>query len=307
MISHSSVARASVSSGTPRSPSSQSRPANRSAPAGVARVTNRWCCRPSTFTPKRLARRIRDHVSELRDGQNEIRGGSSETDVSEFTMRPAGSPWGVAVTKATPVANLPIASRNERASSIGATEAGAANAISVERGRFAERNVAEVVVGTVGAERVHEGARLDVAVGAGERAAVDVAGPAGEGERAVNDAAGRLVDERLGGLGFGEQRLELLGAAVGCRVGGAVLVDQRRRTRDGAARGSEVDRVLGDLHAGASIAVDATGNAPAGDPVGRLGDAERGRGVEQPGDEVALHVGPCVASVKPAAHTGLGQ
>ena len=59
---------------------------------------------------------MRDHVSELRDGQNETRGGSSETDVSEFTISPAGSPSGAAVTNATPVANLPSASRNARAS-----------------------------------------------------------------------------------------------------------------------------------------------------------------------------------------------
>ena len=63
---------------------------------------------------------MRDHVSELRDGQNETRGGSSETDVSELTISPAGSPSGAAVTNATPVANLPSASRNERASGAGA-------------------------------------------------------------------------------------------------------------------------------------------------------------------------------------------
>ena len=204
------TARASVSSGTPPRPSSQSRPANRSAPAGVARLAKRSCCRPSTLTPKRRVRRMRDHVSELRDGQNETRGGSSETDVSEFTISPAGSPSGAAVTNATPVANLPSASRNERASGAGAAGAGAASAISVERRSASpSATLAEVVVGAVGAERVHEGAGLDVAVGARERAAVDVAGAAREGERAVDDAGGRLVDERLGGLRLGEQRAEL--------------------------------------------------------------------------------------------------
>ena len=54
---------------------------------------------------------MRDHVSELRDGQKEIRGGVSETDVSELTIKPVGSPSGAAVTNATPVANLPSASR----------------------------------------------------------------------------------------------------------------------------------------------------------------------------------------------------
>jgi hypothetical protein len=61
----------------------------------------------------------RDQVSELRDGENETRGGSSETDVSEFTISPAGLPSGAAVMNATPVASLPRASRNERASGPG--------------------------------------------------------------------------------------------------------------------------------------------------------------------------------------------
>jgi hypothetical protein len=144
------------------------------APAGVTRIANRSCCRPRMFTPKRPARRIRDHVSELRDGQNESRGGSSETKVSEFTINPADSPSGAAVTNATPVANLPSASRNERASGAGVAEAGAARAISVQRRLFAESDVAEVVVRAVGAERVHEGAGLDVAVRPREKGAVDV-------------------------------------------------------------------------------------------------------------------------------------
>src|SRR2546423_5179570 len=193
-----------MSSGTPPRASSQSRPANRSAPAGVARITKRSWCRPSTFTPKRRARRMRDHVSEPRDGQNDTRGGSSETDASEFTINPAGSPSGAAVTSAIPVANLPRASRNERASGVSAARLCIASAISVERRLFAEGDVAEMVVGAVGAQRVHEGAGLDVAVRACERAAVDIAGTTGEGERAVHDARGRLVDERLGGLGLGK-------------------------------------------------------------------------------------------------------
>ena len=41
--------------------------------------------------------------------------------------------------------------------------------------------------------------------------------------------------------------------------------------------------------------------------VGRLGDAERGRGVEQPGDQVALHVRQRVAGAEAASHAGLGQ
>jgi hypothetical protein len=75
---------------------------------------------------------MRVQVSELRAGQNDTKGGSSETDVSELTISPAGSPSGVAVTNATPVVNLPSASRNERASGADVAGAGAASAISVQ-------------------------------------------------------------------------------------------------------------------------------------------------------------------------------
>ena len=84
---------------------------------GVARIANS-CWLPSTLTPKRPARRMQDQVSEPREGQNAIRGGSSETEVSELTISPAGSPSGAAVTNATPVANLPSASRKERPSAL---------------------------------------------------------------------------------------------------------------------------------------------------------------------------------------------
>jgi len=63
---------------------------------------------------------MRAHVCELRDGQIEISGGSSETELNELTIRPRGSPSGAAVTKATPVANRDSASRNEPADSGGA-------------------------------------------------------------------------------------------------------------------------------------------------------------------------------------------
>ena len=105
-----------MSSGTPPAPRVQSRSAKRSVPAGVARLANGSWTRASTFTPNRRVRRMRDQVSELRDGQNDTRGGSSETETSEFTISPAGSPPGVAVTNATPVVNLPSASRKMRAS-----------------------------------------------------------------------------------------------------------------------------------------------------------------------------------------------
>jgi hypothetical protein len=75
---------------------------------------------------------MRAQVSELRAGQNDSNGGSSETDVSELTINPAGSLSGAAVTNATPVVNLPSASRNERASGADVAGMGAASAISVQ-------------------------------------------------------------------------------------------------------------------------------------------------------------------------------
>ena len=50
----------------------------------------------------------------------------------------------------------------------------------MERCLFAECDVREVFVGAVGAEWVHERAGFDVAVGAGEGAAVEVASAARE-------------------------------------------------------------------------------------------------------------------------------
>jgi hypothetical protein len=187
---------------------------------------------------------MRDQVSEPRAAQNDTRGGSSETDVSELTIDPAGLPSGAAVTNATPVANLPSASRNERASGAAATRprhlSGAGPLRRERRGRGGRRRGSR--------RRVHEGAGLNVAVGARKRAAVDVAGTARAGEGAIHDPRGRA--------------------------------------RQDAARGSEVDGVAGHVHARARIALDAPDDAAAGDRVGRLGDAERGRGVEQPGDQV---------------------
>src|SRR3954452_12681259 len=149
---------------------------------------------------------MRDHVSERRDGLNETSGGSSETDASEFTISPAGSPPGAAVTNATPVAKRPSASRNSRAPGGGAAWAvEAARTMSVQRRLLAERDAREVVVRPVRAERVHERAGLHVAVGARERAPAHVAGAAREGERAVDDLGRRLAHERIGGLGLGEE------------------------------------------------------------------------------------------------------
>src|SRR3954454_4494578 len=144
---------------------------------------------------------MRDHVSERRDGLNDTSGGSSETDAREFTISPAGSPPGAAVTNATPVAKRPSASRNSRASGgVAAWAVEAARTMSVERRLLAERDAREVVVRPVRAERVHERAGLDVAVCTRERAPVHVAGPARQGQRAVDDLRRGLADEGLRGL-----------------------------------------------------------------------------------------------------------
>src|SRR4051812_14436104 len=108
---------------------------------------------------------MRDHVSESREGENETRGGSSETDASELTIRPTGSPPGAAVTKATPVAKWPSVWRNARASTGAAAAAAATRPMSMQCRLLAEHDAREVVVRPVRAERVHEGAGLHVAVG----------------------------------------------------------------------------------------------------------------------------------------------
>ena len=169
-------------------------------------------------------------------GQNEISGGSSDTEERELTISPLGSPPGAAVTKATPVANLPSAFRNALGSMVvSGWVAGCGDACQWSDGRFAEGDVGEVVIGAVGAERVHERAGLDVAVGARERAPVDVARAAREREGAVDDACGCLVHERLGRLRLGEQSAQFIGGAVGRRVGRPVLIDQVRRARQDPA------------------------------------------------------------------------
>jgi hypothetical protein len=69
---------------------------------------------------------------QVREGQKATSGGWSEMEVSELTISPEGSPSGAAVTKATPVANLPTASRKLRGSGAGVGWALAGSAISVE-------------------------------------------------------------------------------------------------------------------------------------------------------------------------------
>src|SRR5947207_1157920 len=68
----------------------------------------------------------------------------------------------------------------------------------------AEREAAEELVRAVRAERVHEGSGAHVAVGARERAAVQVARAAREREGAVDDPDSCLHNERLRRLGLCE-------------------------------------------------------------------------------------------------------
>jgi hypothetical protein len=67
----------------------------------------------------------------------------------------------------------------------------------VQRVLAAERDVAEQVVGAVGAERLHEAAGPDVAVRARQRVAVEVAGATGQRQRAVDDPRGGPLTNAL--------------------------------------------------------------------------------------------------------------
>src|SRR5690242_4949427 len=193
------------------------------------------------WTAKRPACRMRCHVIESRDGQNDTSGGASDTAANELTMRPRGVPPTSVVTKATPVAKRPNASRSRPASRSGA---GAWRAwASAEGMRAAQRDVADQLVRAVGAERVHEAARAYVAVRARERVTVAVPGAARDGERPVDDARRGLVHEGLGRLGVREQRDDV----------GAGLVHERGGARERRAAGAELDRVLGDQHARAPV------------------------------------------------------
>ena len=58
---------------------------------------------PRTFTQKLPTSRIRIQESESWPGQNETRGGSSETLVNDPMVMPSGPPGQAAVTTVTPV------------------------------------------------------------------------------------------------------------------------------------------------------------------------------------------------------------
>src|SRR5215213_3821782 len=183
-----------------------------------------------------------------------------------------------------------------------------AGSASVEARLPAEGELAEELVGAVCAEGVHEGDGADVAIGARERAAVQVAGSAGEGERAVDDADGRLTDERLRGLGLREDACDALAGAVRRRLRGEVVVDQRRRAGQDGAAGRQVDDVLCRLHPRAGLRLRARACEPARDEgVRALGDAERSGRMEEAGIDVPLDVRRPVADGKAAAERSSRQ
>ena len=54
---------------------------------------------------------MRGHAREVFAGQNSTSGGSSETLVNDWQVRPTGSPSAIPVTTLTPVANRPRVAR----------------------------------------------------------------------------------------------------------------------------------------------------------------------------------------------------
>jgi hypothetical protein len=113
-------------------------------------------------------------------------------------------------------------------------------------------------VGAVSPERMHERSGADIAVGPGEPTAVEVAGSAGEGERAVDDTGGRFADESLCALRLGKEARQVIGRAGRGRVPRLVLVDQGSGAREEGSSGGEVDDVLGGEHLRMRIELGAT-------------------------------------------------
>src|SRR5215218_6738108 len=100
--------------------------------------------------------------------------------------------------------------------------------MSAQRDLEPEGDLPDELVGAPRGERVHERARADVAVGAGDRVAAAERAAADEREGTVDEARRGLVHERLDRLRLGEQRGELLVRAVGVGMRRLVLVDQAR-------------------------------------------------------------------------------
>ena len=72
---------------------------------------------------------------------------------------------------------------------------------------LAEGDGGEVVVGTVGAERVHERASLDVPVEPSEGTAVAIAGASGQAKGPVDDTAAAALTNALAACGSANRAL----------------------------------------------------------------------------------------------------
>ena len=86
-----------------------------------------------------------------------------------------------------------------------------------------------------------------------------------------------------------------------------MLVDERGRAGQRPPRGDEIEGAVGHLHPLSCIAVDAPGDAATCDGVGRLGDPQRRRGVEQAREQVPLDVRHRIAGDEAAADVRLRQ
>ena len=229
----------------------------RSAPGSAARRANSPWPASSTLTAKWSPCRIRRHVSESRAGQNDTRGGRRETAANELTISPSGEPSISVVTNATPVAK-------RRTQPAGCARARVENMLA------AECDVADEVVGAVGAERVHEGTGADVAVGARERVAVEVAGAArrASARSTIRDAAS-LVKVFAAWVSANSAARSLRASSTSVAARESVAAGRRARSR--SRRRAMRERASGSPR------------WRAGRPGRRrrLGDAERSGGVEQ--------------------------
>ena len=117
----------------------------------------------------------------------------------------------------------------------------------------AECESAEELVRAVRAERVHERAGADVAVRACEGTAVQVAGAAGQGKRAIDDAHGGLADEHLRGLRLSEETDDFVRGIVRRRMCREVVVDQRGGARENCPTRRKIHDVLRRLHLRAGV------------------------------------------------------
>ena len=109
---HSTQASVPSSTGVPAVPRCQPTPANLSPPdTANVRQSASWCS-ARMFTQKAPAAEIRGQLVEVLAGARATSGGSSESEVKAWQVKPTGRPSSIAVTTVTPVAKWPSASRN---------------------------------------------------------------------------------------------------------------------------------------------------------------------------------------------------